>query len=76
MADTSHLDAILQRLSREQERMLNSKGREREYREVLVAQINRELESECKLLGFKAYTDSDTELNTMTDDELMEALNA
>jgi len=73
--DTSHLDAILQRLDHERERWLNSRGKEREYREVQIAQINKELEAECKFLGYDWYLKPDAEIDNMTDNELMEALN-
>ena len=69
--DLSHYDAIRTRLAHEQAR-LNSAitAREIKYRTVLVAQIQRELTEEEKLIGIGSVPDVN-----LSDDELLAELN-
>lgn len=72
MKDLSHLDAIIQRLSREQGRLDNAKTTdEREMRTVWLAGIKKEMASEYKFLGIKPLT---MEQILMSDDELLTQL--
>lgn len=74
MKDLSHLDAIIQRLSHEQERLNNAKTpHEREMRTVWLAGIKKELASEYKFLGIEPLT---MEEILMSDDELFAELMA
>ncbi|MEL7086847.1 MAG: hypothetical protein AAGL98_00145 [Planctomycetota bacterium] len=66
---SSHLNALQLRLSNERVRLTNAKtGQERAMRAVWVAQIEKEIASET------SHTFSDTVAETMTDDELLAAL--
>lgn len=53
--DTSHLEALMLRLSNERARLANaSKASEIRMRQVWIAQIEDEIEGERKFLGYKA----------------------
>ena len=70
MTDYSHLDALEIRLSNERVRLANAKtAYEKTLRGVWVAGITQEIEHERKILGL-------SEIETMTDDELLAELSA
>lgn len=69
MRDRSHLAAIELRLSHERERLRRAKtDKERELREVWVAQIEKERVAELRFLGI------DDSFPELSDDELLKAL--
>lgn len=68
--DTSHLDAIFQRLDRERERAeLEPTPAGKSFRRHNIEQIERELSSELKFLGIKPV-----EAMPITDADLLKAL--
>lgn len=73
MTDTSHLNALENNLFNEEQRLAaaNTKN-EIKLRKVFVAQLEREIESEKKFLGFEADDSSEN----LSVDELLEALAA
>lgn len=69
-ADESHLNAIELRLSHERVRLASAKTpAEKKQREVYVAQIEKERESELKFLNKRRMKEKD-----LTDDELLAEL--
>ena len=77
--DTSHLVALQQRLSHEQEYLAKAKGqKEIELRSVWVRQIEREIEDEIKFLAKNGYIvpTLDDIFEEMDDDVLLAELSA
>lgn len=69
--NTSHLNAIISRLSNERYRLSQAtNSKEIEMRKVWVAGIEQELESEYKFLGIKPQTMADV-FAEISDDELL-----
>lgn len=69
--NTSHLDAILFRLSNERARLSQATSlKEIEMRKVWVAGIEQELANEYKFLGIKPQTLAEV-LSEISDDELL-----
>lgn len=70
MRDTSHLDALRAGLSNERIRLANARSaQERALRSVWVAQSEKEVAFEMKMLGITHEPEPD-----LTDDELLAAL--
>lgn len=69
--NTSHLDAILSRLSNERARLSQAtNAQEIEMRKVWVAGVEQELAAEYKFLGIKPQSMRDV-LSEISDDELL-----
>lgn len=69
--NSSHLDAILSRLSNERARLSQAtSAKEIEMRKVWVAGVEQELAAEYKFLGIKPQTMADV-LSEICDDELL-----
>lgn len=72
MADTSHLVALHQNLSREKARLAAATAEsERQLRTIWVAQLEREIDAERKFLGMPP---EEPEPAPMSDDELVAEL--
>lgn len=70
-ADTTHLVALMTRLSHEREYLAAEKTEGgKALRKVWIMQIEKEIEAEYKFLGMVP----DSELPELTDDELLEML--
>lgn len=76
MHDLSHLESIRIRLSHERHRVETCKPRERAWREHNVRMIEREEASELAFLAKRGVTVPADPVETMTDDELLDALMA
>lgn len=71
---TSHLEALQFRFSNEKSRLNNARNKnEKSFREILVAQIEKEIQGELKFLESKGIK-IDTSVEQMSDDELMAEL--
>lgn len=69
--DTSHLVALHEGLAREKQRLAEAKTtKERELRQVWIAQREREIAKEMEFLGMTA----EDKLTTLSDDELLNEL--
>jgi hypothetical protein len=70
MVDTSHLDALNVRLSHERSYLANAKTeKEKEIRKVWIAQIEKEIAVERKILGIE-----DVGIEAISDDDLLNEL--
>lgn len=75
MYDTTHYTALMNRLS-EEKRRLSIAGKDKELRQVWVAQIEKEIAQEVEFLkskGIDVYTDT-SNVDSMSDDDLMNEL--
>lgn len=69
--NTSHLDAIISRLSNERARLSQAtNAKEIEMRKVWVSGVEQELAAEYKFLGIKPKAMADV-LSEISDDELL-----
>lgn len=72
MTDLSHLDALKNRLVREQSRLTNAKNEnERNFRLREIASCEKEIAAEYKFLGIPPLSMEDI---LMSDDDLLTAL--
>jgi len=72
MTDLSHLDALTQRLGREEERLANAKTEnERNFRIREIAACKKEIAQEYKFLGIAPLSLNEI---LMSDDELLDTL--
>lgn len=74
MTDFSHLDALSDRLAREQDRLAKATTEnERAFREREIAACKREIDGEYRFLGIEPLTLDEI---LMSDDELLRELEA